>query len=83
MLKVRRDWLPDLYGQEGPYKKVAEVLAPADPNPPLAEFVISVSSVMGMPATSTGVVKPPIGSILRPPFPEMPLPTTCAVAEKE
>lgn len=36
-----------------PEKKASEVLAPADPNPPLAESVVSVSVslVMGMPAT--------------------------------
>lgn len=38
---------------------------------------------MGMSATGTGVVKPHDGSCSGSKFPEKPLPTACAVAEKE
>lgn len=44
-----------------PEKKDSGVPAPADPNPPLAESVVSISPVMGMPETRTSMVKLPVG----------------------
>lgn len=45
----------------------------ADPNPNLAESVISVSSVMGLPTTRSGAVKPSHKNISRPSFHKMQL----------
>lgn len=52
------------------------------PNPPLVEFVQSVSPVVGMPATRTDVENSPVGSNSQPPFPEKPLPATSVIREK-
>lgn len=41
-------------------KKASGVLASADTKPPLAESVISVCPIMGMPAIRTAAVKPPV-----------------------
>lgn len=62
-----------------PEKNISGILTPTDQNPPPAESVKPASPLLGMPATGTSVVKPPVGSLLRPPFPVKPLPTACAI----
>lgn len=65
-----------------PEKNASGVLAPAHPNTPLVENAHSVSSLMGIPATGTGVVTPPLGSISQPSFPEKTLPAVRTVARR-
>lgn len=66
-----------------PEKKAFGVLVPTDQNPHIAKSVKSVSPVMGMSAPETGVVKPPVVSLVSAPFPEKTFPATCAGVEKE
>lgn len=48
-------------------KKASGVLASVDPNSPLAVSVVSVSTVISIPAAKTGLVKPPIVFVSLPP----------------
>lgn len=58
-------------------------MAPNDNYPRLGESVTSVSLVIGMPMTGTGVVNPPDGFNSLFPFGEKPLLEACSVTEKE
>lgn len=76
MSVIMTGWKPTCWkwGETGhhssscPDKKAYVVLAPTDTNLPLAESVNSVWPVIDMPASKTSAIKPPIGSISRPPF---------------
>lgn len=58
-------------------KKVSAVLTSTDKNPHLGESVKSASTVVVLPKIGTGVVKPRVAFVLRPPFSENPLPDAC------
>lgn len=49
-----------------PGKKAPGALSPIDKNRSLVESLKSTSSVMGMSASGTDAVKPPVGSLVRP-----------------
>lgn len=70
VLKVWRDWSPILFGPEN---KASGSQALADHDPPLTKSLNLATLVVGMPASGTGVVKPPVGSSSQLPFPEWPV----------
>lgn len=58
-------------------------LVPTNQNPHIAESMKSVSPVMGMSAPETGVVKPPVVSLVSAPFPKKPFLNACPGVEKK
>lgn len=64
-------------------KKAPESQCSIDQNCPLAASGTSASSMMDMPETRIGVVKPPVASASQPTFPQKTLPAVCAVVDKE